>query len=58
MKVNPDNILKCKFCKWQTPRWVTTKKGKRVNKSSKLVGHVMIEHPDEYSKIMEETSGD
>ncbi len=54
MQINPDNILKCKFCKWQTPRWVTTKRGKRVNKSSELIGHVMREHPDEYQKIMED----
>ncbi len=49
-----DNILKCKFCNWQTPRWVTTKRGKRRNRSNKLISHVMIEHPDEYSKIIEE----
>lgn len=47
------NILKCKFCSWQTKRWVTTKKGKKRNRSDLLISHVMIEHEEEYRKIEE-----
>lgn len=47
------NTLKCKFCLWQTKRWITTKKGKKRNRSDLLIGHVMIEHPEEFEKIQE-----
>lgn len=47
------NTLKCRFCKWQTLRFITTKTGKRINKSLELLSHVMIEHTEEYEKIME-----
>lgn len=45
--------IKCRFCSWQTPSWVTTKKGKRVSGYPTLVKHVYIEHPEEYEKIRE-----
>ena len=34
-------------------KWKTNKKGKRINQSHNLEHHVMIEHEDEYEKIME-----
>lgn len=56
--MNPQNILKCKFCKWQTLRWVTNKNGKRINQSNELIAHVMREHSEEYEKILERTDDD
>ncbi len=46
-------LLKCKFCKWQTKRWITTKKGKKRNQSGLLINHVMMEHEEKYRKIVE-----
>jgi len=51
--MSTNNILKCKFCKWQISRFITTKKGKRINKSGALISHVALEHPDVYKKIIE-----
>ena len=53
-----DNILKCQFCNWQTKRWVTTKKGKKHNRSDLLIKHVMLEHDEEYKKIAQRIIND
>ena len=47
------NILKCKFCNWQIKKWITTKGGKSRNRFNLLASHVMIEHEEEYLKILD-----
>ena len=57
MKPNPEilvkNIIKCAFCDWQIPRWLTNKKGKRVNGYYKLQKHIAFHHWDELEKIID-----
>ena len=45
-------MIKCKFCSWQTPKWRTNKQGQRKNNYSHLQNHFMVEHTDEYVNVM------
>uniref|UniRef100_A0A6M3L9H5 Uncharacterized protein n=1 Tax=viral metagenome TaxID=1070528 RepID=A0A6M3L9H5_9ZZZZ len=49
----PENIIKCAFCDWQIPRWLTNKKGKHIESFTKLQSHVALHHWDEYEKVIE-----
>jgi len=49
-----NKYIKCRFCNWQTPAWITTKKGKRKSGYPRLQRHVYIEHPKEFKKIQED----
>ena len=46
------HIIKCAFCDWQIPRWLTNKKGKHIESFAKLQSHVALHHSDEYDKIL------
>lgn len=51
-----DDKLKCKFCNWTTKKAYTTKDGKfkGVDKAhQRLLDHVFINHPTEWSKVQE-----
>lgn len=48
------HFLKCKYCDYQIPAWITTKKGKKSHNYIKLETHVHVEHFDEYFKQLEQ----
>ena len=52
VKKKPE-MLKCNFCDWQTQKWKTTKRGKRIHAYSVLQRHVMLEHSHEWDKIQD-----
>lgn len=54
MKRKDKNIIKCKLCGWQTPRFTMTKEGKRKHGYSKLVDHWMMKHPDEFIELQKD----
>lgn len=45
------NMIKCRFCDWQTPKF-TTKKGKRIHGYNRLVEHVAINHWAQFCGVM------
>ena len=53
--MNPSNpkIIKCRFCNWRIPRWLTNRKGKHIESFTKLQSHVALQHWNEYEKIMD-----
>jgi len=44
--------LKCRLCKWKTPKWTTNKKGQKRNGYPKLQNHFMMEHSDQYEDVI------
>jgi len=44
--------IKCRFCPWQTARWTTNSKGKRINGYYRLQNHVALVHWGEYDKLL------
>jgi hypothetical protein len=48
--LNQNQIIKCKFCGWQCPRWRTTD-GKSKQNFNRLKDHVIFYHPKEYEAI-------
>ena len=45
------NFLRCAFCEWKTPRWITNKKGKHKLGGARLLAHIEIAHHDDYTRI-------
>jgi len=45
--------IKCRYCDWQTPAWITTKDERRKSGYPSLTRHVYTEHPEEFKKIQE-----
>lgn len=43
----PPATIKCKFCNWQTKKWSTGTRGRKVSGFSRLRGHIEEAHPDE-----------
>lgn len=37
-------ILKCRLCPWQTPKWIKAKDGKSKSGMVRLTAHVELEH--------------
>jgi hypothetical protein len=46
------SFMKCAFCEWKTPRWITTKRGKKSNGGKRLLTHIETAHHDDYMRIM------
>jgi len=46
------SMIKCRFCDWQTPKWRTSKKGKRIHGYNLLAEHVAINHWAQFCSIM------
>lgn len=42
--------IKCKFCNYKTPRWIT-KNGKKKHGYSRLKTHLELNHFDIYLKV-------
>jgi hypothetical protein len=50
----PDSRIKCRWCDWRTPRFVTGKDGKITNAFSRLRNHIEFAHPAEAEAIYSE----
>ena len=47
-----EHQLKCRFCDWHTPRWITTGRGTHRHGHQRLDQHVEQFHDAEYEAIM------
>ena len=47
-----ERIIKCRFCSWKTPVWITTKKGRHASGYESLREHVFHNHLSEWKKIV------
>jgi len=47
-------LCKCRYCGWETPRFRTSSKGKRLSGYPILKRHVELNHPEEWAKVEKE----
>lgn len=45
--------LKCRFCDWEIKAWYTNSEGKHINNYNRLLGHVELQHEEEFRKMLE-----
>ncbi len=43
--------IKCRFCDWEIPTFITTSRNKKVHSYHLLQEHCMIEHDEEMKKF-------
>ena len=49
-----ENRIKCRWCEFTTPRWLTGKDGKPKSGWPSLHDHIFLTHETEYDRLQED----